>query len=422
MKLFILPKHASPDARFLLLNHPRDSARRRFYFCPGLGLYEFTKVAAPCSEPRSLLLTSCDECISNESVDNAQDVPTITSNLLEFSHERQLPGNSKLASGYVNKATEVFIATPFDMVFLLLPILCSAIVSKKSSSGKALFQPIDDMLEGHTDSDRQLQHILEKSRSEIESAAATICDTVEAGDEVMFRFNEGKLFKAILDKAERVVEKGLPASLEEKFVGRALERPVLSVRREESSISITREVSDLEGHETRSEAGDSHSSASSTVTSFTTSEMSAVTTVSSIVQNSVSSSILHLQRLRVAFMFIVSSYVHSDITGRLEKALSSDQSPIDFAPLHAHLENLARVRAEAATSRSFADFSHKRGFDNDETVELKSEKKRKLEEEEKRKKAGESRGVKELKMVNVTGMMKMSDFFAKKTAISKVKA
>ena len=40
--------------------------------------------------------------------------------------------------------------------------------------------------------------------------------------------------------------------------------------------------------------------------------------------------------------------------------------------------------------------------------------KRKKDEEDKRQKAGESRGVKNLKKVNVTGMKKMSDFFKKK--------
>jgi hypothetical protein len=50
----------------------------------------------------------------------------------------------------------------------------------------------------------------------------------------------------------------------------------------------------------------------------------------------------------------------------------------------------------------------------DEDSETRAEKKRKKEEEEKRKKAGESRGVKNLKKVNVSGMKKMSDFFKKK--------
>jgi hypothetical protein len=50
----------------------------------------------------------------------------------------------------------------------------------------------------------------------------------------------------------------------------------------------------------------------------------------------------------------------------------------------------------------------------DEDGETRAEKKRKREEEEKRKKAGESRGVKNLKKVNVNGMKKLSDFFKKK--------
>ena len=50
----------------------------------------------------------------------------------------------------------------------------------------------------------------------------------------------------------------------------------------------------------------------------------------------------------------------------------------------------------------------------DEDSETRAEKKRKKEEEEKRNKSGVSRGVKNLKKVNTSGMKKMSDFFKKK--------
>ena len=50
--------------------------------------------------------------------------------------------------------------------------------------------------------------------------------------------------------------------------------------------------------------------------------------------------------------------------------------------------------------------------EDDEVVAAREEKKRKKEEEERRKK-NESRGVKELKKVDTSGMKKLSAFFAK---------
>jgi hypothetical protein len=72
------------------------------------------------------------------------------------------------------------------------------------------------------------------------------------------------------------------------------------------------------------------------------------------------------------------------------------------------------MRQEAVSMRSLGDFSRKRSIIEDEDSETRAEKKRKKEEEEKRNKAGVSRGVKNLKKVNTSGMKKMSDFFKKK--------
>src|SRR5947209_2656766 len=55
LKLFILPKNAPSAARFLFLKHPHDGIRRRFYFCPTNGLYEFKKINAPPTDLRSIL-------------------------------------------------------------------------------------------------------------------------------------------------------------------------------------------------------------------------------------------------------------------------------------------------------------------------------------------------------------------------------
>ena len=77
---------------------------------------------------------------------------------------------------------------------------------------------------------------------------------------------------------------------------------------------------------------------------------------------------------------------------------------------------MARLRQEAQAARSAGgDYSsRKRGADGDGEGEERAEIKRRKEEEEKRKKAGLSRGVRDLQKVNTAGMKKMSDFFKKK--------
>ena len=58
-------------------------------------------------------------------------------------------------------------------------------------------------------------------------------------------------------------------------------------------------------------------------------------------------------------------------------------------------------------------------YEEDDAVETRAEKKRREEEEVKRKKAGESRGIRDLKKVDTKGMKKMSDFFGKAAAKKK---
>ena len=99
--------------------------------------------------------------------------------------------------------------------------------------------------------------------------------------------------------------------------------------------------------------------------------------------------------------------------------LLSNECSFDFTKLQAHLIELEKFRAQALASRSAEDFSLKRSaYDEDDLEASRAEKKRKQEEEEKKKKM-ESRGVKDLKKVNTTGMKKMSDFFSKGQAAKK---
>ena len=249
---------------------------------------------------------------------------------------------------------------------------------------------------------------------------AAICDSVEAGDESMFRVDEQKLLSSVLDKAKRLSDSGLPTSMEEKFVQRALEAPVM-IRRStvannaapasdtESGVSTPK----TESAESQTSAEGSTFSAASqpstAATSFT--EASAEENITSAM--SASPEVLRLQRLQVAFDFICSSYINQPLAEQLKLSLrDSDKCDTDFGPLDSYVKELENLRAEVMATRSMDNFSRKRMRD-EEDDEARLEKKRKLEEE-KRKKANESRGVRDLKKVNTTGMKKLSAFFTKK--------
>jgi hypothetical protein len=419
-KLFILPKHTSSAARFLFLKHPTDGSNKRFYFCPSSGLFELKKVNAPTTDLRSILFTGPNE----------EFVTHITEpqNLTMPKNEEQVNGilnqpavTVDVASGYIHQGAELFVATPFDIVFILISLLSSHGLPAKTPAGKALFQPIDDILDSYLDDDKHLRYILEKGRPMLESAAEKICDTVEGGDEKMYRLNKDMLFRTILDKAQNAVERGLPASLEERYVKRALEKPMLSIKREESSSFGTTEAASEDGLGGTFGTGDSKCSTVASVVSAMNSTVSSATTIVHDEDEAIPDTIINLQRLRTAWLFVTSSYLSKQLAGSLTGFLTSEQCPVDFVPLEKYLSRLAILRAEALTSRSLSGLGQKRGLDDGDASEARAEKKRKQEEDEKRRKAGESRGVRDLKKVDVSGMKKMSAFFTK-TSTTKVKS
>lgn len=419
LKLFILPKQTSSGARFVVLKHPADGTKKRFYFCPSNGLFELKKVDAPMHDLRSILFTRLDE-------DSATDT-MMQRDLASPENDHRLDdgpqwpaGAADVASGYVNKAAELFVATPFDMVFILIPLLNRDEMHAKSHAGKALFQPIDDILDPYLEDDSHLRYILERGRSILEGAAARICDVVEAGDEKMFRLNKEIVFKDMLSRAQNVVRRGLPASLEDKFVKRALEKPVLSIQREDSSFSVMTESST--GDSGGSLPGACNSQSSTTTSMVSAAAKASMTTpIVSDEDEAIPDQIVHLQRLQTAWSFITSSYLPDQLRGSLTEVLSSDQCPVDFRPLETYFDHLNTLRTEAMASRSLSTFSQKRGLDDQDASEAKADKRQKQEEAERRKKAGESRGVRELKKVDVSGMKKMSAFFTK-TSTTKVES
>ncbi|KAH7261302.1 ribonuclease H2, subunit B [Fusarium redolens] len=382
-KIFILPSKATPEARIVTLPNPRHGRPARYLVCPETGIYEFTKVATPNTTPRSWLI----ETSSDSSTDSVRKTG-------------------------VSMCQDLFLATSIDPLFLVLPALTET--QSKSSEGKRLFLSSDDYFDKLPQGSSHLSEILrcDKTRKLIESRMAEVCDTVEAGDETMFRINENKLVRIVLEKAKRMHEGGLASSMEEKFVKKALEAPILVQKRERTEVTTTTRT---ESQTPISESADSQSTAATTetevsetstaATSFTE-EMTSENVVSAI---EASPEIINLQRLRTAFSFICSGYIASSLTAQLEDLLKRE-AIVDFSPLDEYLAKLSKLRAEAMAAHSI-DYSRKRGLDEDEDEAFV--KKRKMEEE-KKKKSLESRGVRDLKKVNTKGMKKMSDFFKKK--------
>ena len=420
LKLFILPKNTSPAARFLLLKHPNEGTKKRFYFCPSNGLFEFKKLDSYTTDPRSILFTGSNTDFPPDVLE-APEHPKLR-------HKERLEDGSQKpieiidgAGGYVNKAAEMFVATPFDLVFILIPLLSSSGSSSKLTVGKVLFQQLDDVLDNCLEDDEHLRYILEEGRPMLEIAAATICDTVEAGDERLFRLSQDRLFRTILDRAQNAIKRGLPASMEEKFVRRALEKPILSIKREDTSFSDTTEVFGIDNLGGSFGVGDSQCSTIASAASAVASEASPATTFARNENEAIPDEIIRLQRLRTAFSFITASYLPNDLADRFTDLLSSEQGLVDFVPLETYLSQLATLRADALASRALSGFGQKRGLEDEDASEVRAEKKRKQEEDEKRKKAGESRGVRDLKKVDVSGMKKMSAFFTK-TSTTKIKS
>lgn len=431
-KLLILPKGASQDARVLSLCNPRTLTPKRYFFCPEKGLYEFTRLMAPKTAPRSCLIVPTYDGNSNQDTLCLSAGDPVCENI-GLNHAHRTSALPSIADGQIIESTEFLVATPIDPLFLVLPVLSLKPSSTKTQNPKQVFISAEDLLDNLGDTSEHFRHVSSHgpTREFIERRIAAVCDSVAAGDETMYRLSNEKLLQELLGKARRMVGRALPDTLEARFVRKALEVPIMSLKREESSLSVQTNH-DLEGdcpagqsgNQTPSEGTDSQTSFSTSTTG--NSHTSSSTSISAIPESgsvSAPEGIMELLRLRSALLYLVSSYLPLHLSMCLTQILSSPSSPVDFTSLDQHLTNLSSLRTEALASRSLSDFSRKRGMnDDDEAIESRAEKKRKKEEDEKRKKAGESRGVRDLKKVDTTGMKKLSDFFGKGAAGGKKKS
>jgi Ydr279p family RNase H2 complex subunit len=256
-------------------------------------------------------------------------------------------------------------------------------------------------------------------RINFENRLRAVCDTVEAGEDSMFRMSLEKLGKELLSKATRMVERGLPASMEERFITRALQAPVVLVKCEEP-VLVDLAMDIVQAADSQSTSGPSQDSRaaiesqSSVATSVTTVSCTTEMTVIEDVPDALATpeAVPRLLRIKTALNFMLRSYISSTLHSGIQEAITNSKS-IDFAPLDTHAKHLEKLRAEANALRTISDnISRKRPLDDDEANEARAEKKRKKEEEEKRKRT-ESRSIKGLRKVDTSGMQKLSSFFTK---------
>ena len=397
-QVFVLPKDASKEARTATIPNPATLSPNRYFICPEKGFHEFTRVAAPKAQKRSWLLAP-DRSAQGEEEQKNDD-------------------------GYVLQTPDMFVATPIDPLFLLLPALMG------EETGGQEFLASSDYTAKLSETAPQLRSLLESDDAReleyiFEARVEAVSDCMDMGDEKMYALSLPKLVKELVSKAKRMSARGLPASMEDRFVKLALDVPVLSIKREESGVSLVNEDSTAGAESQPSSGADSQESSTSTTT--TTSVETDATSISITgsggaeggkTSDSGTSEIASLLRLRVALNFILTSYVLPKLKNRLEPLLVDPKLiDIDFTPLDKELARIAQLKKDAQALRSLSDnISRKRAHEVDEEAgEKAAEKKRKLEEEEKKKK-NVSHGVKKLAKADTSGMKKMSSFFTKMPA------
>ncbi|KOS23048.1 hypothetical protein ESCO_003822 [Escovopsis weberi] len=320
--------------------------------------------------------------------------------------------------------SDLFVATSIDPLFLVLPVLFETNTTKGSEERERLFRQSDDLFEKLPQEDSHMSEVLRwpATRSLLEARMEVVCDTIEAGGETMFRLDEKKLLQVLLDKAKRMSRDGLPATLEERFVKRALEAPLALKKSEMADIKIETGDSDSDAVIMKTDSGISQSTLSTTGTNE--SSVSQLSTAATSISDEASGETLvsameaspevtQLQRLRIAFDFICSTYVNTALASHLKQSLKNTEADaVDFSALDDYLARLETLRSETMATTTTADFSRRRRRDEEEEDE-RQEKKRKMEEA-KKKKASESRALRDLKKVDTSGMKKLSAFFKKK--------
>ncbi|MCJ1231027.1 hypothetical protein MMC12_007702 [Toensbergia leucococca] len=430
--ILILPDDASTVARICTLTHPRTSIPTQYYFCPRKGLHEFVKVTAPRSVRQSWLLDPHAKlsAIDSDSGRIRLQSPIQRPGYVDNSSQKESKSKSLglVSRGYVLGSTELLIATPFDLLFLLLPYLYSQDSSASPTISTHLFRSADDILGGLGEVSKHwyLVNGDGRPRAAVEARMETVCDFMEVGHEKMYRLSCGKLLDELLVKAGKMITAGLPSSMEDMFIHKALENPLMGVKRQESSFNpslakSTRETALAADRAPPSVAESRFGIPASESAAIEFSSGTQIAVPDRNIPDAVEDNMRYLLRLRTALSYITSAYIPQNLASTLEMLLDSPSTSIDFKPLHEHLASIVCMRTEALASRSLSDFSRKRYMNEDDEIsESRADKKRKKDEEERRRNARESKSARDLRKVNTTTMRKLSSFF-KKEAVAKTK-
>ena len=411
--LLILPAKLSSAARICTSPHPRNSLLSQYLYCPTTGLYEIKDVSNPRNAKQSWLIEPTDDAFSPQSGE-VHDITAISTKDSGILQDLSRPGQGKIFQGHVLRSPSLLIATPIDPVFLTLPALLGHI-TLQDGMAKGCFLSVDDIFEVSCDKWKGFAWLLRQreARATLEERVKTICDSVSAGDEKMYRLSISKLLEMLIAKARAMIKSDLPRSMEDQFVSRSLETPIPRLRKDESTMSMLAGAIDHGLGVADSDSTEAASISMSTSNGTQNSNSSVPTgdtTPSLALTPEDPSNLTQLLRLRTCLFYLLTAYVDPTLAAFLKASLASDESPINFKPLEEELSRIATLRSEASVSR----LGSKRDLEDDEeAAEARAEKRRKRDEEEKRKKAGESHGLRALKKVDISGMKKMSDFFTK---------
>ncbi|KAH0604302.1 uncharacterized protein H6S33_006679 [Morchella sextelata] len=364
-RVFLLPKNdASTPFTIVTLPHPRTSVPTRFLLHGSTGLHEITKIVPASSAPRSWLLAP--------TTDTDTDTKTKTA-------------DTWLGTGQTLSDATLYLTTPYDPLFLLLPLLLPPVPTPTST----LYQPLDDLLDALAESEAGAEEGAEyhwaavlaapRCRAVLEARVKAISETTTPATGA-YRPALARAMAVLAKKCEAMAAPALPGSMEAAAVGRALsaggamgvEGVVAGVER--LGVSADKDAADAAEDER----------------------------------------LRRLLRLRTAAEFLGGAYLAAHHAEALMVFLAGRW---DFGAVEVRVGEVRAARNEVAVLRSgdFAIGGGRGGGGGGGGGEKKRRKKKEEEEEERKKRApAASKAVRDLGKVNTRGMAKMTSFFKKK--------
>ena len=330
-------------------------------------------------------------------VNTAKDIPR--SWLLAPGEDGETKGGF-VDRGYITQSPVLYVATPIDPLSLLLPVLIPATSERRNEKNFLTLDDYEDMLIMSSPEWKfVLQH--ERLRLRILQRLQCMSDKTMAGDEEMYRPSIIKVMEQVLAKARKIVTHELPRSIEQEFVQKVLQIPTTQKNRNLSGDEAATVDKETGSEQNRENENRHPGTIREDTTEHTAKENGSFNDIEELTK---------LQRLRVAINLVL-SYTEPHVREQILSAIENDDA-INFKPLDSYLAQARKLRQEATALRALSDNISMKRPATDEMLEAKAEKKRKKEEDEKKKKL-QSRGVKNLKNVNTSGMMKLNSFFRK---------